>query len=49
MRDYFRSRSPMQLPFTVDNFRQHLLHFSTSVITFRMNELKLEQQRRHLA
>ena len=39
----------MQLPFTVDNFRQHLLHLSTSIITFRINELKLEQQRRHLA
>ena len=40
MRDYFRSRSTMQLPSTVDNFRQHLLHHNTSFIAFSMNELK---------
>ena len=42
MRDYFRSRSTMQLPSTeynflpstVDNIRQHLLHHSTSFIAF---------------
>ena len=42
MRDYFRSRSTMQLPSTVDNFRQHLLHHDTSFIAFSMNELKMK-------
>ena len=40
MRDYFRSQSAMQLPSTVENFRQHLLHLNISVIAFSMNELK---------
>ena len=40
MRDYFRSRSTMQLPSTEDNFRQHLLHKNTSIIAFSINELK---------
>ena len=40
MRDYFRSRSTTQLPPTVDNFRQHLLHHSTLFIAFSMNELR---------
>ena len=30
----------IQLPSTVDNFRQHLLHQDTSIIAFSMNELK---------
>ena len=29
------------LPSTVDNFRQHLLHYGTSFIAFSMNELKV--------
>ena len=40
MRDYFRSRSTMQLPSTEYNFRQHLLHKNTSIIAFSINELK---------
>ena len=32
----------MQLPFTVDNFGQHLLHHNTSCIAFNMYELKLQ-------
>ena len=44
MRDYFRSRSTMQLPSTVDNFRQHLLHHNTSFIAFSMNELKKDDR-----
>ena len=43
MRDYFRSRSTMQLPSTVDNFRQHLLHHDTSFIAFSMNERKTDR------
>ena len=30
----------IQLPSTVDNFRQHLLHHNTLFVTFSMNELK---------
>ena len=41
MRDYFRSRSTMQLPSAVDDFRQHLLHHNTSFIAFSMNELRM--------
>ena len=44
MRDYFRSRSTMQLSSTVDNFRQHLLHHNTSFIAFSMNELKKDDR-----
>ena len=40
MRDYFRSQSAMQLPSTVDNFRQHLRHHNTLFIAFNMNDLK---------
>ena len=40
MRDYFRSRSTMQLPSTEYNFRQHLLNKNTSIIAFSINELK---------
>ena len=43
MRDYFRSRSTMEIPPTVDNFRQHLLHHDTSFIAFSMNELKMNR------
>ena len=42
MQDYFRLQSKMQLPFTVDNFHQQLLHHDTSFIAFSMNELKKE-------
>ena len=42
MRDYFRSRTTMQLPSTVNNFRQHLLNHDTSFIAFSMNELKTD-------
>ena len=40
MRDYFRSRSTIQLPSTEYNFRQHLLYHDASFIAFSMNELK---------
>ena len=40
MRDYFCSRSTMQLPSTENNFRQHLLHHNTSFLAFSINELK---------
>lgn len=39
MQDYFRLQSKTQLPSTVDNFHQQLLH---SIIAFSMNELKKE-------
>ena len=42
MRDYFRSRTTMQLPSTVNNFRQHLLNHDTLFIAFSMNELKTD-------
>ena len=50
MRDYFRSRSTMQLPSkdqgiqlpSMVNFRQHLLHHNTSFIASGMNELKMD-------
>ena len=42
MRDYFRSRSTIQLPSTVNNFRHHLRHHNTSFIDFSMNELKMD-------
>ena len=32
----------IQLPSTIDNFSQHLLHHNTSFIAFSMNELKIE-------
>ena len=32
----------IQLPSTVDNFRQHLLHHDTSFIAFSTKELKIE-------
>ena len=41
MRDYFRSPSTIQLPSTVDKFRQHLLHHDTSFIAVSLNELKI--------
>ena len=41
MRDYFGSRSTMQLLSTEYNFRQHLFHHDTSFIAFSMNELKM--------
>ena len=44
MRDYFRLRSTMQRPSTVNNFRQHLLHHDNSFIAFSMNELKMIQR-----
>ena len=44
MRVYFRSLSTMQLPSTVDNFRQYLLHHDTSFIAFSMNELKRKKR-----
>ena len=31
-----------QLPSTVDNFRQHLVHHNTSFIAFSMNKLKMK-------
>ena len=42
MRDYFRSRSTMQLPSTEYNFRQN---HDTSFIAFSMNELKNEKKK----
>ena len=42
MRDYFRSRSTIQLPSTVNNFRQCLLRHDASFIAFSMNELKTD-------
>ena len=39
IRDYFFSRSTMQLPSTKNNFRQHLLHHNTSFLAFSINEL----------
>ena len=49
MQDYLRSRSTMQLlsaeynlPSTVDNFRQHPLHYDTSFIASSMNEPKMK-------
>ena len=36
----------IQLPSTVDNFRQHLLHHNNSFIAFSTNELKLRGLRR---
>ena len=32
----------IQLPSTIDNFSQHLLHHNTSFIAFSTNELKIE-------
>ena len=42
MQDYFRLQSKTQLPSSVDNFHQQLLHHDTSFIAFSMNELKKE-------
>ena len=41
MRDYFCSRSTMQLPSTENNVRQLLLHQNTSFLVFSINELKI--------
>ena len=40
MQDYFRWQSAVQLPSTLENFRQHLLYLNISFIAFSMNELK---------
>ena len=40
------SAQGIQLPSTVDNFRQHLLHHNNSFIAFSTNELKLRGLRR---
>ena len=40
MRDFLRSRSTVQLPSTVDNFRQLLVLHNTLFIAFSMNERK---------
>ena len=38
---YGNSAHGIQLPSTVDNFRQHLFHHDTSFIAFSMNELSM--------
>ena len=40
MRDYFRWQSAVQLPSTIENFRQHLPYLNVSFIAFSMKELK---------
>ena len=48
MRDYFCSRSTMQLPSTENNFRQHQLHHNTLFIALRQKIARAHTSLRHL-